>query len=122
MRVYYDLPPDSGLLADLCQFACDQPHLDLCYVRHLPSHTDIAKVFAMIWRFFPTLDPQVDMYMVRDLDSRISEREVAAVTEWIQSGKSVHSMRDHPDHYAPMSQWKCYCLLRAVKLGVQKKQ
>ena len=70
MRVYYDLPPDSGLLADLCQFACDQPHLDLCYVRHLPSHTDIAKVFAMIWRFFPVLDPHVDLFLSRDLDSR----------------------------------------------------
>ena len=35
----------------------------------------------MIWRFFPTLDVQVDMFMSRDLDSRIHEREVEAVEE-----------------------------------------
>ena len=59
-------------------------------------------MFAMNWRFFPTLDPQVDILLSRDLDSRISRREVDAVTEWLESGKAVHVMRDHPGHDTPM--------------------
>ena len=39
----------------------------------------------------------------RDLDSRFSWREVAAVEEWRQeSNYSIHSMRDHPAHHAPL--------------------
>ena len=53
-------------------------------------------------RFFPTLDPQVSIFISRDLDSRITAREVAAVTEWLQSGKPLHSMRDHPSHDIPL--------------------
>ena len=52
----------------------------------------------MNWRFFPTLDPQVDLYISRDLDSRISSRETSAVTEWLNSPHSFHFMRDNPAH------------------------
>ena len=31
--------------------------------------------------------------MSRDLDSRITEREAAAVKEWLDSGDVIHSMR-----------------------------
>ena len=34
-------------------------------------------VFPMNWRFFPTRDPQVDVYLSRDLDSEFNEREIA---------------------------------------------
>ena len=36
--------------------------------------------------------------MSRDLDSLASDREVAAVTEWLRSSRSFHVMRDHPQH------------------------
>ena len=36
------------------------------------------------------------------MDSRFSQREVAAVSEWIKSGKPIHSMRDHPYHTVPL--------------------
>lgn len=52
----------------------------------------------MIWRFFPILDPQVDLYVSRDLDSRLNRREAAAVKEWLASDKHFHFMRDHPAH------------------------
>ena len=38
----------------------------------------------------------------RDLDSSITTREVAAVQEWLQSKKSFHIMRDHPQHCVPI--------------------
>jgi len=60
VRVYYDLTPDSETMKSLCQLACNQPSLDICHVRSIPSNGDISKVFAMNWRFFPLLDPQVE--------------------------------------------------------------
>ena len=38
------------------------------------------------------------MFVSRDLDSRLSERENAAVQEWLKSNKSIHVMRDHIKH------------------------
>jgi hypothetical protein len=69
MRLYYDLEPedDPGLAGELCELACSAAHLDLCYARRLPGTPmrDARRVFAMNWRFFPTLDPQVHMYTVQ---------------------------------------------------------
>ena len=42
-----------------------------------------------ILRFLPVIDPQVDIFFSRDLDSRISEREVAAVKEFLNSEEQV---------------------------------
>ena len=56
----------------------------------------------MLWRFLPTLDPQVDVFISRDLDSIVKSREMEAEDEWLQSGKSLHVMRDHPEHDVPM--------------------
>ena len=54
----------------------------------------------MLWRFEPLLlFPQVEYFMSRDIDTRIQPREVLAVHDWIQSGKSLHIMRDHPQHF-----------------------
>ena len=104
LRLYYDLEDDHPLMSQLCDLACADNHLDLCYIQSLPGTPVInaSNIFAMNWRFFPTLDPQVDVYISRDLDSRISEREVAAVEEWLESDKVVHSMRDHPAHFTEM--------------------
>ena len=42
---------------------------------------------------------QVDVFVSRDLDSRINAREAAAINEWRKhSNYSIHSMRDHPGH------------------------
>ncbi len=97
-RVYYDLDSSDPLMSDLCSLACSDPSIDLCHVRHLPAAGDIHKVFAMIWRFFPLLDRQVDHYASRDLDSRLNPREAAAVREWLRSETAFHFMRDHPAH------------------------
>jgi len=37
-------------------------------------------------------------YVFRDIDSRVSYREAAAVGEWVTSGRAFHVMRDHPSH------------------------
>ena len=54
----------------------------------------------MIQRFLPLDDPDVSVFMVRDLDSRPSIRELLAVNEWLSSprGETFHVMKDHPFH------------------------
>lgn len=42
------------------------------------------------------------LVMSRDLDSSLTQRERAAVNEWLASNKSFHSMRDHPQHGVPV--------------------
>lgn len=51
---------------------------------------------GMFWRFFAA-DGQ-DVMISRDVDSRLSYREKAAVDEWLASDKDFHIMRDHPYH------------------------
>lgn len=57
---------------------------------------------GMFWRFLPGLDPQVEAFISRDCDSRLSLREKAAVDEWMASGELIHCMRDHPHHSVPI--------------------
>ena len=71
-------------------------------MRKLGIILESKTLFPPIWRFFPTVDPQVELLISRDLDSRFSEREAAAVSEWLESGRALHAMRDHPWHPVPM--------------------
>lgn len=51
------------------------------------------------WRFHPAFESDVDVMISRDCDSRISQREVSCVEEWLASGKKFHVIRDHERHY-----------------------
>jgi hypothetical protein len=53
---------------------------------------------TMFARFLIADHPDYDRFLVRDVDSRLSTREVAAVEDWIKSGLPMHNMRDHPWH------------------------
>jgi len=53
---------------------------------------------GMFWRFYPASEDDVDVFLSRDTDSRLSEREKLAVDEWLLSNKGLHIMRDHPYH------------------------
>lgn len=53
-----------------------------------------------MWRFAPASEEKVEYFISRDCDSRLFERDVAAVNEWISSGKDFHIIRDHPGGHA----------------------
>lgn len=59
---------------------------------------DLNLIKPMMWRFEAIDDPEVEIMMSRDTDTRILKREKLAVDEWLQSGKLFHIMRDHPHH------------------------
>lgn len=64
---------------------------------------------GMYWRFEASQDDDVDIFLCRDCDSRLSERERVAVDEWLLSNKDFHIIRDHPYHTVPVlgGTWGC---------------
>lgn len=64
---------------------------------------------GMFWRFYAASDKDVNIMLSRDCDSRFSDREVAAINEWLNSNKNFHIMRDHPYHTVPIlgGMWGC---------------
>lgn len=57
-----------------------------------------SKIPGMFWRFLVNDEDDVELFIVRDSDSRLSLRESIAVHNWILSNKKIHIMRDHPHH------------------------
>lgn len=100
----------ADIIVSFCsvfQFVTVSDYVDKTIVRQLINagpHVEIANYsqqeqaygskFGMIHRFTVAADTTVDRYIVRDVDSRLNYRERFAVEEWIQSGKSIHIMRD----------------------------
>lgn len=57
------------------------------------------RLIPKMWRFIPMTDPSVAEFLVRDVDSTILPREVAAVSQWLNESTAIlHVMRDHPSH------------------------
>ena len=65
-------------------------------------NVDGCGIYAAGWRFMANNEEDVERFIVRDSDSRFSQREVDAVQEWEEGGKILHIMRDHPHHGYPI--------------------
>ncbi len=52
----------------------------------------------MLDRFLPASDPDVEVMLSRDCDSRLSLREKLAVDKWLASDKQFLVLKDHPWH------------------------
>ena len=63
------------------------------------AEVDSQGVFGAFWRFYSMFESDDNITISRDSDSRISEREVSCVNEWIESGKKFSIIRDHERHY-----------------------
>ena len=48
---------------------------------------------SMFWRFLATVDPENDITLVRDTDSRFTKCELLMVNEWLASDKKFHVIR-----------------------------
>jgi len=88
----------------ICRFyVADCVSEDIINTIKSQDNTEIVKMghgdwTAMFWRFYPASDPDVEVMISRDTDSRLNSREAAAVNEWLKSEKDFHIMRDHPHH------------------------
>lgn len=84
-----DIPED--ILLDLADHSC---------VRLIPTHQE--GMINKFYRFFAIDTPEVQICIVRDTDSRITDRDQACIHEFLQSEKAVHIIRDHPNHHHRM--------------------
>ena len=53
---------------------------------------------GMFWRFYPLENKHVDVFISRDADSRITEKEVYTINEWLKSDKILYLLRGHISH------------------------
>lgn len=107
-RVYYDSSVNQSIRCDLeCRF---QEVIDFCNIDSFTdnlneiwdpqawSHrSNLSYMHKMMWRFLPSGDSFVDVFMSRDSDSFFTDREVDSVREWLQSNKYGHIMRGIDD-------------------------
>lgn len=92
-----------------CRFYCHL-HVNLSWINKLyregaevilkDEEPVIAHMDApgMFWRFEVLKDPDVERFIVRDTDGRLTQREKNCVLDWIKSKKEFHIIRDHPMH------------------------
>jgi len=61
-----------------------------------------GRLAPMLWRFTVADDPEVDAFVVRDADSRLTSRDAAVVADWLrrrpETAAAFHCVRDHPAH------------------------
>lgn len=65
---------------------------------HVIDMEPLPESGGMFWRFFAADDPQFTHVIIRDADSRVNPRDAACTAAWIESGMSLHVIRDHPAH------------------------
>lgn len=89
--VFYDRKVPREILDELASLSVE-----------LISGESLGISNPMMWRFLPVFTPGFKRVIIRDSDSRFTSREARAVDEWVNSGRSLHIMRDHPMHDAPI--------------------
>ena len=109
-RIYHDKNWEESKewMTLLCKVYCENSDtMDLCSVRKLyntatESSQSLMTKCGTLWRFAPMADKLVTEFHSRDLDSRPTEREWAAVNEWLKSNRTYHIMRDSPVYRTPI--------------------
>ena len=68
------------------------------------AYVKTKSIPPFFWRYLVVDDSGVDYFIVRNADSRLSERDASVVNNWLQrqtsneSLNALHCIRDHPNH------------------------
>ena len=60
--------------------------------------TNVSGNETKFFRFFAIDDQSVDLAIIRDADSRIYDRDIACIEDFLQSDNMFHIIRDHTNH------------------------
>jgi hypothetical protein len=102
IRVYHD---ETILDSLKCKIECQIDennnlidNSDFCNIEKLPAslvndETWQVSIHKMMWRWLPIGDSFVDVFVSRDTDSLILQREIDSVQIWMNSNKTGHIMR-----------------------------
>ena len=90
LRIYCseDCPIQKELIDNGCQVIPQQ------IIKELGSD------YPMLWRFKSLNDTLAKYIIIRDIDSKLNEKDAAATNEWIKSNYDFHIMRDKRAHFA----------------------
>ncbi|XP_046636974.1 uncharacterized protein LOC124315376 [Daphnia pulicaria] len=116
VRIYHNFrnqsehPDEKSVFNQLSELSCQFSHVDLCSLTEMiasltssptPIDPDLLRgLNGRMFRYLVMLDPNVDIFISRDIDSVIWQREVDAVDQWLKSNFTFHLMRDHKFHSA----------------------
>ena len=56
----------------LCQHIKNQKHFYICDITNLPAGLDLSNSNPLMWRMAPLGDPQVEVFIARDLDTMVN--------------------------------------------------
>lgn len=87
-RIFVDGTVPTNYVEKMLEF----PNVELAQVED-------SDVFGAYWRFYSMFQNDDDIVISRDSDSRLSERELRCVNEWLNSDKKFSIIRDHERHY-----------------------
>jgi len=91
VRIYHDNSINPEFI---CKLEClYSDNVDFCDVKNMPGKVNLDYMLPMTWRWLPIGDSFVKLFISRDTDSCIFDREVSAVNEWLKSNKLFHIMR-----------------------------
>jgi len=62
------------------------------------AEANFREIPKACWRFLVADDSEVDLFLCRDCDARLTPKEAVAVDAWLRSGRSFHVMRDNVLH------------------------
>ena len=93
VRVYLQhSSSNSGLPQNLAALLRTHP-FQFVYVNN-----EIRKLDPSLWPLLAVDDTTVDYLLVRKPTGRLSARDAAIVSVWLDTGKTVHVIKDHPVH------------------------
>ena len=90
-RFYYD----STVPQIIVDYLKSLDNVEMMFVEK-PSGGTVYKdngQFGMFWRFFPFNDDNVEVWMARDIDSRLSQYEYIEINKFLKTDKTLHSFR-----------------------------
>ena len=62
---------------------------------------------AMLWRLKPMFDPEVELFVCRDMDSLSTPKDRICVEEWVASPFLIHGINDNRVHTVPLMGGMC---------------
>ena len=95
----------------ICRFYIHRPSVPKYVIEELAKQLNVELVdmpedigwSAMLWRFYPATEDNVDVMISRDCDSRLSLREKACVDNWLETtDRNVMTIRDTCVHQSQM--------------------
>ena len=91
VKIYHDNTCNIKIINELNKF-------DNVILVNVTENNKLNKMNKMMWRFIPAFEKDTEIYLCRDLDSNLNERDKQLVNEWINSKYDFHIIRDHPCH------------------------